>query len=93
MPQRQFPTPWIVKEHTACFIVKDQAGLNLAYVFFQNEPSCRSAAKLLSRAEARRIAIKTTGLPEFTLAKINHNSLLQKRLKQMVRDIRDRAAI
>jgi hypothetical protein len=68
MPQRQFPTPWIVKEHAACFIVKDQAGLNLAYVFFQNESSCRSAAKLLSRAEARRIAIKIVSLLKFSSA-------------------------
>jgi hypothetical protein len=78
MPQRRFPTPWIVKEHTACFIVKDQTRPNLAYVFFQSEPSCRSTAKLLSRAEARQIAIKIASLSEFSLAKINHAASSKK---------------
>ena len=64
MPQRRFPSPWITEEHDACFIVRDRAGLNLAYIFFQNDPSCRLAGKLLSRGEARRIATKITKLPE-----------------------------
>jgi hypothetical protein len=58
MPQRRFPPPWTAEEHNACFIVRDRAGLNLAYVYFQDDPGCRSAAKLLSRSEARRIATK-----------------------------------
>ena len=53
MPQRRFPPPWRAEEHDACFIVKDRAGLNLAYVYFENESACRSASKLLSRGEAR----------------------------------------
>jgi hypothetical protein len=72
MPLRRFPPPWIVREHAACFIVKDRAGLNLAYVYFQSETRSRSAAKLLSRAEAQRIAIKIASLPQSTLSKINH---------------------
>jgi hypothetical protein len=44
--------------------VKDCAGLNLAYVYFENEPGCRSASKLLSRGEARRIAVNIANLPE-----------------------------
>jgi hypothetical protein len=64
MPQRRFPSPWIAEEHDACFIVRDRAGLNLAYIFFQNDPSCRLAGKLLSRGEARRIAAKIAKLPE-----------------------------
>jgi len=55
----------MVEEYTTCFIVKDRAGLNLAYVYFESEPSCRSAAKLLSRAEAHRIAIKIAKSREF----------------------------
>ena len=58
MPKRRLSPPWMVEEHTACFIVKDHAGLNLAYVYFESEPSGRPAAKLLSRLEASRIAIK-----------------------------------
>ena len=66
MPQRRFPQPWMVEEHTTCFIVKDRAGLNLAYVYFESVPSCRSKAKVLSRAEARRIAIKIASSQDST---------------------------
>ena len=64
MVQRRFPAPWKAEEHDTCFIVRDHTGLNLAYVYFENEPNCRSAAKLLSRGEARRIATKIAKLPE-----------------------------
>jgi hypothetical protein len=37
--------------------VKDSAGQQLAYVYFEEEPGRRSVAKLLSQDEARRIAV------------------------------------
>ena len=48
MTARRFPPPWTVEETDACFIVTDACGLSLAYVYFEEEPGRRAAAKLLS---------------------------------------------
>jgi hypothetical protein len=53
---RRFPTPWTAEETDASFIVRDANGQGLAYVYFEGETEHRSAAHLLTRDEARRIA-------------------------------------
>jgi hypothetical protein len=60
MPARRFPPPWSIEELDACSVVKDQAGQKLAYVNFEEEPGRRSAVKLLTRDQARRIAVKSS---------------------------------
>jgi len=49
---RRFPPPWSIDELEACFVVIDSAGQQLAYVYFEEEPGRRSAAKLLTKDEA-----------------------------------------
>jgi hypothetical protein len=44
--------------------VNDSAGQKIAYVYFEDKPGRRSAAKLLSKDEARRIAANIAKLPE-----------------------------
>jgi hypothetical protein len=51
MPARRFPPPWSVEEQPACFVVRDHDEQQLAYVYFEDEPGRRSAAKLLTRDE------------------------------------------
>ena len=55
MTTRRFPPPWLIAELEACFVVMDGAGQKLAYVYFEDEPGRRSAAKLLTKDEARRL--------------------------------------
>jgi hypothetical protein len=62
---RRFPPPRSVEDHNdACFIVKDKNGYALAYVYYEQEPGRRSAANLMARDEARRIAANIAKLPD-----------------------------
>jgi hypothetical protein len=54
----------VIDETDACFIVRDKNGQALAYVYFKEEPGRRSAASLLTRDKARRIAANIAKLPE-----------------------------
>jgi hypothetical protein len=61
--ERRFPPPWRVEELNTAFVVRDDNGQKLAYVHFVDEPGRRSAANLLTKDEARRIAANVAKLP------------------------------
>jgi hypothetical protein len=63
MTDRRFLPPWDIEEHhPSCFIARDNNGQALSYVYYETEPGRRTAANLLRRDEARRIAAKHAGV-------------------------------
>ena len=59
-----FPSPWTIQELETGFVVLDGGGQKLAFIYYEDEPSRRSAAKLLTKDGARRIAVNIAELPE-----------------------------
>jgi hypothetical protein len=61
---RRFPAPWSAEVQSNYYVVGDADGQQIAYAYYENEPGRRSAAKLLTKDEARRIAANIAKLPE-----------------------------
>ena len=61
---RHVPPPWKTDDLVACFVVKDSIGQELAYIYYEEAPSRRAITKLLTRDEARWIALGIVKLPE-----------------------------
>jgi hypothetical protein len=61
---RRFRAPWSVEDIGACFVVKDAGGQKLGYFYYEEEPGRRSTAKMLTKDEARRIAVNVAKLPD-----------------------------
>jgi hypothetical protein len=64
MAERRFPPPWSIEDTGAAFVVKGGTGQKLGYFYYEEESGRRSAAKLLTKDEARQIAANVAKLPE-----------------------------
>jgi hypothetical protein len=62
MAESRFRPPWDIEDNGACFIIRDNNGQALSYVYYEQEPGRRAAAEILTRDEARRIAINIAKL-------------------------------
>jgi hypothetical protein len=63
-PSRRFAAPWRADKRAGGYVVGDANGQALAYVHSRDdEPEARQA-KMLTKDEARRIAINIARLPE-----------------------------
>jgi hypothetical protein len=80
--QAPFPPPWTVEELDACFVVRDHNRQQLAYVYiYEDEPGRRSAAKLLSKDEARRVVVNAPGPLLVTMRKFKLYPLAEDQRK------------
>ena len=61
---RRFPAPWSAALQLNYYVVRDADGQQIAYVYNSNDPERRSAAKLLTKDEARGIAANIAKLPD-----------------------------
>jgi hypothetical protein len=64
MTSRRFPAPWRADPMPGGYVVRDANGQALAYIYSrENEDEARQA-KVLTKDEARRIAVNVARLPE-----------------------------
>ena len=68
MTAHHFSPPWMIEELTSHFFVRDTNGQRLGYFYFEEELGRRWAAKLLTKDEARRMAVNLAKLPKLLRA-------------------------
>jgi hypothetical protein len=61
---RRFPPPWHADPMPGGYVVREASGQALAYLYSRENPTEALQAKMLTKEEARRIAINIARLPE-----------------------------
>jgi hypothetical protein len=61
---RRFPAPWRADKIPGGYVVRDANGQALAYLYSRDSPTEALQAKMLTKDEARRIAINIARLPK-----------------------------
>ena len=64
MTSRRFPAPWTADKISGGYVVRDANGQALAYIYSRDNEDEARQAKVLTKDEARRIAVNIARLPE-----------------------------
>ena len=64
MTSRRFPSPWHAEPMPSGYVVRDANGQALAYLYSRDNEDEARQAKVLTKDEARRIAMNMARLPE-----------------------------
>jgi hypothetical protein len=64
MTTRRFPPPWRADKMPGGYVVRDANGQALAYVYSRDNEAEALQAKVLTKDEARRVAVNVARLPE-----------------------------
>jgi hypothetical protein len=63
-PPRRFPSPWRADTIPGGYVVRDASGRSIAYVYSRETEVEARQANVLTKDEARRIAVNIARLPE-----------------------------
>jgi hypothetical protein len=61
---RRFPQPWHADPMPGGYVIRDANGQALAYLYSRDNEAEARQAKMLTKDEARRIAVNIARLPE-----------------------------
>ena len=61
---RRFPPPWSADKIPGGYVVRDANGQALTYIYSRDSETEALQAKVLTKDEARRIAVNVARLPE-----------------------------
>jgi hypothetical protein len=64
MTSRRFRAPWSADKIAGGYVVRDANGQALAYIYSRDNEDEARQAKVLTKDEARRIAVNIARLPE-----------------------------
>jgi hypothetical protein len=64
MAARRFPAPWRPDKISGGYVVRDANGQAMAFVYIRDNTDEARQAKVLTKDEARRIAVNIARLPE-----------------------------
>jgi hypothetical protein len=64
MTSRRFPAPWRADTIPGGYVVRDASGQSIAYVYSRETEAEARQANVLTKDEARRIAVNIARLPE-----------------------------
>jgi K+/H+ antiporter YhaU regulatory subunit KhtT len=64
MTSRRLPPPWRTDKIPGGYVVRDANGQALVYVYFRDNEDEARQVKVLTKDEARRIAVNVARLPE-----------------------------
>lgn len=67
-PAHSFPASWQAVELEDAFCIQNANGFPVAYVYFANDVQQLAGTDRMSRAEARRMAVRIAALPELRQA-------------------------
>jgi hypothetical protein len=63
-PLRRFPAPWHADKIPGGYVVRDATGQAIAWIYGRETVAEAMQAKVLTKDEARRIAVNIARLPE-----------------------------